>query len=225
MAVGNLQTIVDTLGSVAPYDALGEGRLVRLAEECRVRRLDRHEVLLHDGAQLKSTFILTRGYLVRSIGTPEGRSVRLNDTHPVTSFGCAAAFDATPHVGVVEAAEQSEVITVPLVRVRGLLEECAPFALAMARTLAHSSVRQTQYVRELLFPVPVRVARLLCRRCEETGGVVLEMSKSGLAEMLATVPETLSRALGTLRDQGLLEVQGRTVHVIDADGLRRYAQL
>ncbi len=213
------------LSSVAPYSALDGEKLDGLAAECRVRWLDRREVLLYDGVPIKATYVLTKGYLVRSVCTPDGKSLRLNDTHPVTSFGCAAAFDASPHVGLVEAAEPSEVVVIPLQRVRRLLEESAPFALAMASTLARSSVRQTRYVRELLFPVPARVARLLCRRCEEDGDVVLEMGKSGLAEMLATVPETLSRALATLRERGLLEVDGRTIRVLDAKGLRSYAQL
>lgn len=225
MAPGETLPVVDVLRSVAPYGALDEARLALLASECRVRRLDRHEVLLHDGASVRSTYVLTKGYLVRSVCTPDGKSVRLNDTHPVTPFGCAAAFDASPHVGVVEAMEPSEVVAISLDRVRRLLEECAPFALAMAGTLAHSSVRQTQYLRELLFPVPVRVARLLYRRYEETGSVTLEMGKSGLAEMLATVPETLSRALATLRGLGLIEVCGRSLHVLDAVGLRAYARL
>ena len=51
------------------------------------------------------------------------------------------------------------------------------------------------------------------------------MTKTSLAEMLATVPETLSRALGTLRSSGLVQTDGRTVRVLDETGLREYAQL
>ena len=80
-------------------------------------------------------------------------------------------------------------------------------------------------IRDRLYPVPVRLARLLCRRLEGSGSVELEMTKTSLAEMLATVPETLSRALGTLRSSGLVQTDGRTVRVLDETGLREYAQL
>ena len=51
------------------------------------------------------------------------------------------------------------------------------------------------------------------------------MSRAALAEMLATVPETLSRALGVLKRHGMVEVSGRHVRVLDEAALRSYAQL
>ena len=215
----------DVLAGIRPYDVLDEGGIARLVGASSVRRLAAHEVLLHDEAPVTSVFILTKGYLTRSLCSPDGKRMLLNNTYPVTSFGCAAAFNDRPHVGVVEAMRPSEVVVVPIGAVRSLLEENPTFALAMARSLAHSSVRQTEFLRELLYPVPVRLARLLCRRLEGSGSVELAMTKTSLAEMLATVPETLSRALGTLRSSGLVQTDGRTVRVLDETGLREYAQL
>ena len=213
------------LSQLEPYSTLSGEQLDWLVDRCRIRHLQAHEVLLHDGSPVTNAYILTAGYLMRSIYSPEGACVLLNDTHPVTSFGCAAAFYEGPHAGVVEAVRPSEVVMVPLDAIQELFAQSPAFALAMARTLARSSVRQTEFVRELLFPVPVRVARYLCRRRDVGAPEELEMSKTALAEMLATVPETLSRALGTLRSQGLVEVNGRAVRVLDAAALRAYAQL
>lgn len=215
----------EVLAQIQPYSVLDDVQLDWLADRCRIRTLGMREVLLQDGSVVTNAYILTKGYLMRSIYSPEGACVLLNDTHPVTSFGCAAAFHMGPHVGMVEAARPSEVITVPLDAIKKLFEESPVFALAMARVLAQSSVRQTEFVRELLFPVPVRVARFLCRRHDAGASAELEMSKTSLAEMLATVPETLSRALGSLRSQGLVEVNGRVVRILDIGALRAYAQL
>lgn len=215
----------EILVQIQPYAVLDDEHLDWLADQCRLRSLAMREVLLHDGTVVTNAYILTKGYLMRSIYSPEGSCVLLNDTHPVTSFGCAAAFHTGPHVGVVVAAQPSEVVAVPLDAIKKLFEESPAFALAMARVLAQSSVRQTEFVRELLFPVPVRVARFLCRRYDAGAPPELEMSKTSLAEMLVTVPETLSRALGLLRSQGLVEVSGRAVHVLDIGALRAYAQL
>lgn len=215
----------DVLGKVLPYSALNAEQLDRLGSRCGLLRLASREVLLHDGSPVTHAYILVTGYLMRSICSPDGVRMLLNDTHPVTAFGCAAALHAEPHIGVVEAASASEIITIPLDVIQELLEESPAFALAVARSLARSSVRQTEFLCELLFPVPVRVARFLCRRCNGGEPIELEMSKGALAEMMATVPETLSRALGTLRSHGLVEVSGRSVRVLDERGLRLYAQL
>ena len=183
------------LEQTAPYAALTPGELDFLAQRCREIRLEPHEVLLHDGVVPTCSYILAEGALTRSLVTADGKSVLLNYTRPVTSFGCACLLNASPHLGVIEAAAPSLVIAVPGDALEQLIAKNPAFAGAMVRKLAGSSVRQTEALYDLMFPVPVRVARLLCRRADRSGSVELDMSKASMAEMLGTVPETLSRAL------------------------------
>ncbi len=224
---GGAGRVLGVLRGTAPFSALDEGRLERMAPRCRVLTLDAREVLLRDGQVLSHAYILTRGCLTRSFVTAEGKAVILNHTRPVTAFCCSSAIDGSAHIGAVVAQEPSEVVAVPVASVTCALEESPAFSLAMARALARSSVRQTEAIRELMFPVPVRLARLLCRRAGEAGSpeVDLDMSRAALAELLATVPETLSRALATLRRKGLVEVEGRIARIVDLPALRAYAQM
>lgn len=217
--------VTDALAGVAPFSALDEGSRDRMAQSCRVLSLDAHEVLLRDGQIPTNVYILMEGCLTRSFVTLEGKGVILNHTRPVTAFCCAAAVDGSAHIGTVEAWEPSTVVAVPIAAVARALEKSPAFAVVVARNLARSSVRQTETIRELMFPVPVRLARLLCRRAEGDGAAELDMSCAALAEMLATVPETLSRALGVLKRRGMVEVSGRHVRVLDEVALRSYAQL
>lgn len=228
METGSKPSASDVSGvfaATAPFSALDERARERLARRCRVLSLAPREVLLHDGEVPSSIYVLTDGCLTRSFVTLEGKGVILNHTRPVTTFCCAAAVDGSAHIGTVEAREPSVVVAAPVSAIAHALEENPPFSLAVAQCLARSSVRQTEAIRELMFPVAIRLARLLCRRTGEGGSAELDMGRADLAEMLATVPETLSRALGTLRRRGLVEVSGRHVRVLDEAALRSYAQL
>lgn len=221
----NVATTLEILSGVEPFRALDGDSLAGLASRCRLVEMGPREVLLHDGQQVGCAYVLARGCLSRSLMTSEGRRVMLNHTHPVTAFCCAATLDGGAHLGVIEAREPSLVVCVPTAAITEALERSAAFSLAMVRNLARSSVRQTQAIHELLFPVPVRLARLICRMSAESGSIELEASKAALAEMLATVPETLSRALGTLRAKGFVETRGHRLRVLNMAALQAYAML
>lgn len=221
----NHERIQEILKQAQPYAVLSDAERAALAPSCRELHLEPHEVLLHDGAVPTCAYILAQGVLTRSLVTADGKSVLLNYTRPITSFACASLFGSGSHLGVIEAAAPSLVVTVPGDALERLVASNPDFAVAMVHNLARSSIRQTEALYDLMFPVPVRVARLLCRRADKTGSVELDMSKASLAEMLGTVPETLSRALATLRREGLIEVDGRTMCINDLGKLRIYAQL
>jgi CRP/FNR family transcriptional regulator len=53
--------------------------------------------------------------------------------------------------------------------------------------------------------------------------VDLSISKGQLASLLGTIPETLSRILNRMASQGLIEVKGRTMKLLNHDALKSLA--
>jgi CRP-like cAMP-binding protein len=77
---------------------------------------------------------------------------------------------------------------------------------------------------------PARLASWLCQRCPPAIAslnrtvVRLAERKSDIASQLGMTPETMSRLMRSLSDQGVIEVEGYTVKVIDLQALRRLAE-
>lgn len=86
--------------------------------------------------------------------------------------------------------------------------------------LATSEIQTTRFATE---KVETRLALYLCECLEgqdHQGEVVLPMSKKDLASYLGTTPETLSRKLTELEENGYIKQQnGKRIQIIDVEGL------
>jgi CRP/FNR family transcriptional regulator len=109
---------------------------------------------------------------------------------------------------------------------RGFVEivtQCPSIALNMLAMLSMRLRRFTSQIESLsLKEVPARLASYLLYLAEEQGTddrVELEISKGQLASLLGTIPETLSRIFAKMSEEGLIDVQGRTIHLLDRAGL------
>lgn len=77
---------------------------------------------------------------------------------------------------------------------------------------------------------PARLAQWLRQRCEPVAGtpdqalVPLHERKRDVASQLAITPETLSRLMRSFNRQGVIEVRGYDVRVLDTHALARMAQ-
>lgn len=72
--------------------------------------------------------------------------------------------------------------------------------------------------------MPQRVASYLVNALDQHGVgdvIVLNFSQRELAKLLGTTPETLSRVFRKLEDEGILQVENRTIRVTDRNALVR----
>jgi len=87
--------------------------------------------------------------------------------------------------------------------------------------------RFTALVEDLsLKEVPGRLAAYLVYLSERTGSpqtIDLDITKTQLASLLGTIPETLSRILAKMAQQGIIAVEGRTIRVLDRKSLESVA--
>jgi CRP/FNR family transcriptional regulator len=75
--------------------------------------------------------------------------------------------------------------------------------------------------------VPGRLAAYLLYVSEQRANsedLKLDIAKNQLASLLGTIPETLSRVLTRMVGQGLIQVEGSRIRIVDRQGLAELAQ-
>jgi len=83
----------------------------------------------------------------------------------------------------------------------------------------------TQIEHLSLKEVPGRLASHLLYLSEEQGGtdrVLLDIPKGQLASLLGTSPETLSRIFSRMGEEGIIEVRGKEISLLDRERLETF---
>ena len=145
-----------------------------------------------------------------------------------------SAWLAAPRAMDAQALGPASVIELPRDPLQACLADHPDLAHRLIQTLAREVQALTVNTHELMHKdAPARLAQWLFQRCEPLEGaavasgqamVKLHERKRDVASQLAITPETLSRLMRSFSRQGVIEVSGYNVRVIDPTALERLAQ-
>lgn len=208
------------------FAGLPPGMLERLLEPGRVENLARGTLLFAQETPATHFYVILVGWVKVYRATPEGGE---NVVHVFTrgdSFAEASIFAGGRYPVSASTATATRLLSIPAGPFLRLLEQ----EPAVARNMLAA---MSQHLRQLVgrleqlqsHSAPARLAGFLLSLIdegEESAEVRLPIDKGLLAARLGMQPETLSRALGRMRDAGL-EVRGERIRVPDVATLRELA--
>lgn len=202
--------------------------VARLAAMARVQQASRGALLASEGEPAGELGIVVSGKARVFHLQADGRTITLETAESGEPFAAVVALAGGRNPANVDAATVVTVAWLDRERLFDLLAEEPGIARGLIGDLAGRVVNLTSVVQSLALDVPGRLARYLFQRSLAAGEATAEglrvplgMAKSELASSLGTVPETLSRALARLRDEGVLVVRGSDVVVLDVGALAR----
>jgi CRP/FNR family transcriptional regulator len=225
--LNRLPTSLDILKRCQILSHLSPEWLARLADESRVARFDRGQVIFRHGEPCPGLYCVGTG-LVRVFQlAASGKELVLHFAEPGKTFGEVAALGGFPAPANAQAVEPSVCTVLPTSRFRQLLEDHHELCLQLLGGMA-LWVRQLVGLLEdiVLRDALGRVARHLLL-ADEPGGAPfqLPMLKKDLAAHLNLTSETLSRTLRRLADCGAISVSGpQQIQVLDRTHLDRLAR-
>ena len=192
------------------------------------RRFRKGEIIFSEGDDGNGFFIVASGLIKIYKLSPDGKEHILHVFGPGEPFGEVAVFTGRAFPANAEAIADSELIFLAKPDFIRLISQNPSLSLNM---LAVLSLRLRQFAVKIenlsLKEVPGRLAAYLLYLAEEQESdetVRLAISKGQLASLLGTIPETLSRVLAKMTNQNLIHVKGRTIALVDREGLESLAE-
>jgi CRP-like cAMP-binding protein len=197
-----------------------------LARRSRVSDVPRGAHLATEGESAEQFGLMVAGKARVFYLGADGRQITFETVEPGQPFAAVGALAGSRYPANVEAATPATVAMVPAAALFELLDAEPSVARTLIADLANRVVNFTAVVTTLSLDVPSRVARYVFQRALKSGRptsaglqVSLGMKKGELAMALGTVPETLSRAFAKLAADGIMEVNGSIVTVLDMRAL------
>lgn len=158
----------------------------------------------------------------------EGKEQILHIFGPGEPFGEVPVFTGQHYPANAEAMEESRIFFFPRESFIELISNNPSIALNMLAVLSLRLHRFTRLIDDLsLKEVPGRLSAYLIYLSEQgkgTSDLELTITKTQLASLLGTIPETLSRIFGRLSKQGLIELDGPRIRIMDRQRLEELAE-
>lgn len=206
--------------------------LEELGQALQHREVARGEVVAVAGDSVAHLIVVARGRLRLALTTRSGREQTVRILNPGEFLGEMALFAPATYEGDLTALEESSLCFVPRAAIQAMLARHPALAHRLVEALAQRLAEAEQLIGDLsLRDVGQRLAAELLREAQglQPGpdGIRLQLNTTWAerAVKLGTTPESLSRRLKSLAEQGLIrQPDSRTVIILDAQRLRLMAE-
>ncbi len=211
------------------FQALSAAGMEELGRAMHHRAFERGELVVSAGDPVTHLIVVASGRLKLVHTTSRGREQVVRQLGPGEFLGEMALFTEAHHEGDLIAMEETHACMIAREGVQAILRNHPAVAVAVVEALAWRLAEAERLIGDLgLRDVGQRLAAELLRlagpEAEDMVELQLPVPWAELAVQLGTTPESLSRRLKALVQQGLVEQVGsRTVRLLDLDRLRRVA--
>lgn len=190
-----------------------------------LKRLACHDILVRQGEPAKRFFLLVSGQIKLYRLNVEGQEHLVEIIQPGQTFAEALQFSQA-HSFPVSAGALKDCVLVSIdgAHYRHALQDQPQVCLAIMASMSQHLHQRLRDIDTLILPnASRRVINFLLQECDPSDGrVELQVSKRLVASKLGIQPETFSRTLHRLVDEGLISMQRRSIQILALDRLADY---
>jgi len=206
---------VKYLDRVDLFDGLSDEQAEVLKGRSRIRSFAPNTIVVNEGDDGSSLFVVQSGSLKVFLTDNVGREVTLSLLDPGDYFGELALLDDAPRSASVIALSRSEVLQIPRVAFLALIEAHPACMQIVVRNLVGRIRTLTESVRSLaLVDVFGRISRIFDSLAVEEDGVGIidrRLTQQDLANMVGASREMVNRILRDMVSGGYVEIEPQRI--------------
>lgn len=228
MAAADSNEIKSRLRQHYLFNSIDEALLAGLAQRVRQDSLAAGDILFHHGDPAARFYLIGTGQIKLSRISPAGQEKVIEIMYPGSTFAEAVMFMQNPVYPVTaQALVDSVIFAIPNQAYRDILAQSTEYCF---RLLADLSMRLHHHVQELDHLAQQnamhRLIRYLVNQLPPDAGnaysLALTIPKQVLASKLSIKPESFSRLLAALAQEGVISVDKQTIVIHNVQRLKNH---
>jgi len=220
--------LTEQISSISLFNRLSSDQIEALAMIAVENYYMKGENIFSEDEQATGFYVVVNGRVKIFKLSSEGREQILHIFGPGEVFGEVPVFAGKKYPASADAMEKSRILFFPRDSLIRLIEKNPSIALNMLAVLSMRLRRFTSMIDDLsLREVPGRLAKhllFLSEQKQNSHELELSITKGQLASLLGTIPETLSRILTKMTEQGIIESDGRKIRILKRDIVEELAE-
>jgi CRP/FNR family transcriptional regulator len=223
-----MKIISNIIAHIPLFSGLSEDQLNQVEQIAVHKYLSKGEVIFSEGDEGNGFFVVVDGSVKVFKVSTEGKEQILHIFGPGEPFGEVPVFSGQSFPASAEAIAKSRLLFFARPAFVDLISRNPSLSMNMLAVLSMRLRQFTVQIENLsLKEVPSRLAAYLIYLADEEredNSVALKISKGQLASILGTIPETLSRIFARMTAQGLIEVNGSNISLLNRRALEELAE-
>lgn len=216
------------LKKIPLFSGLSEAELDLLADATSRRAFARGMIIFHKDSPGQTLYIIESGKVRIFILSESGQEISINVYGPGEVFGEMALLDSLPRSAGAVVLEDAVTLTLHRDDFLRLIREHPEMAMSIMKVLSRRVRYVTMYAESLAFlDVFGRVAAKLVELADRYGvegegvEIALRLTQGELASWIGASRESVNKVLGAFRDQGLIDLEGQRITILDRRELKK----
>lgn len=211
------------------FDGISPSEMQEMEKITRMEEVKKRQPLYLPGDPSSNVYLLKKGRVKIANTAPSGKEITFDILEPGEVFGELDVLEDAPRSTSAETLDDAVICVIPRKDFDQYLAMHPTVMFKLTKLIGLRLKKIQSRVEDLVFrDVPARLAHLLSE-LSKTDGVAdkhgirlkVKLTHQEMANLIGCSRETVSTTMGQFRNDGLLQINGRTITILKPDGLAR----